>query len=73
MVMGIMAQWVTQREDPFAVRSSCRPMVEQGKPFFGWIRQLQSVTPDPVSNRALNLSPPIETSAFGREYSALVI
>ena len=57
------------KEDPFAVFRSGSPSDEQGKPTMGLMALLQSVTPDPVSNRALTLTPPNEMSAFGRENS----
>ena len=48
-------------------------MVEQGSPARGRISWLQSVTPDPVSNKARTLTPPKEMSTFGRENSGRVV
>ena len=57
------------RDEPFAVFKSGSPIEEQGRPTMGLMSLLHNVTPDPVSNRALTLTPPKEMSAFGRENS----
>ena len=57
----------------FAVFNSGSPSVEHGNPKLGWIWLLQSVTPEPVSNRARIFLPPIDILAFCLEYSGLEV